>query len=449
MSVHEVNFDGLAGPTHNHAGLAAGNLASLQHGGHRSNPRACVLQGLAKMKLLTGLGLKQAFLPPHPRPDLDFLRACGFRGDDACVLGAAATHAPHLLAACWSASAMWTANAATVAPSTDTADGRVHVVVANLVANLHRSLEPAHTARIFRAIFSDPTRFAVHDPLPGNLALADEGAANHTRLAPHHGARGLHLFVYGRKAAEETRGATHLRRFGARQTLEASQAVARLLQLDPATVCFARQHPAAIDAGVFHNDVIAVGNENVLLHHELAWIDTPAVVRTLRRQFARLHAGAELITITVPARRVSLRAAVASYLLNSQLVTTAPGEMALIAPVECRRSRSVCRFLDDLIERGNTPIRAVHFVDLRQSMRNGGGPACLRLRIVLNEAELAALPPGVFLDPDRHAALETWARTYYRERLGPRDLADPSLAAEARHALAGLGRLPGLRWCAP
>ncbi len=427
MAAHEVNFDGLVGPTHNYAGLSAGNVASIRHGGRSSNPRAAALQGLAKMKFLADLGAKQAFLPPHPRPDVATLRAFGFGGTEAQVLAAAARHAPRLLAAAWSASNMWLANAATVAPSSDTADGRVHLVVANLVSNLHRAIEASRTADVFRAILHDASRFVVHDPLPGGLGMADEGAANHTRLAPTHGDGGLHLFVHGRDGTK--RGP---RVFPARQTLAASQAVARLLQLDDDCVCFARQNPAAIDAGVFHNDVIAVGNENVLLHHELAWEDGPKVVRDLRRRFTRLHRDADLITIKVSSRRVPLREAVATYLFNSQLVTVAPGRMVLIAPTECQRSRRVGRFLEQLIRSGDTPIRDVHFFDLRQSMRNGGGPACLRLRVVLNDKELAALPAAVFIDERRHEQLVAWVRANYPDKVTPRDLVDPRLATASQ-----------------
>lgn len=448
MPAHEVNFDGLVGPSHNYAGLSSGNLASTAHGGARSNPREAALQGLAKMKFLADLGVPQAVLPPHPRPSLEALRALGFGGSDAQVLRAAARHAPRLLVACSSASAMWAANAATVAPSRDAADRRVHFTPANLVSKFHRSIEPAQTARTLRAIFRDPAYFQIHDALPATLAFADEGAANHTRFAPAPFRRGLHLFVYGHHAfATPSRSAGRLpvpQRFPSRQSLEASEAIARCHDLAPAAVVFAQQHPAAIDAGVFHNDVISVGHENVFLYHEHAFVDTPHVIAELRRRFAALHRGRELIAVRVPASRVSLADAVRSYLFNSQLVTLRSGHLALIAPRDCADTPAVHAFLDDLLAGARTPIREVHYLDLKQSMRNGGGPACLRLRVVLTDAERRAVAPGVFLTNATYAALVAWVRAHYPERLTVRDLADPALLENTHRALDRLTQLLAL-----
>src|SRR4051812_47984080 len=130
--MREYNFDGLIGPTHNYAGLSPGNLASQHHGGQPSQPREAALQGLEKMRFVSELGVGQAVLPPQPRPSLRTLRSLGFTGSDEEVITRAARDAEHLLRLTSSASAMWTANAATVAPSADTADGRVHLTPANL-----------------------------------------------------------------------------------------------------------------------------------------------------------------------------------------------------------------------------------------------------------------------------------------------------------------------------
>ena len=196
----EANFDGLPGPTHNYGGLATGNLASERNKNLVANPRRAALQGLAKMKALADRGFVQAVLPPHERPDVAALRALGFSGDDTGVLTAAARQAPQLLSACSSAAAMWVANAATVSPSADTADGRVHFTPANLVAHFHRSLEAATTTRVLRAIFADARQFVVHEPLPAAPQFGDEGAANHTRFTTGTQTPGVELFVYGRSA---------------------------------------------------------------------------------------------------------------------------------------------------------------------------------------------------------------------------------------------------------
>ena len=430
----ETNFDGIPGPTHNYSGLATGNLASEKNRNAVANPKLAALQGLAKMKALADLGFAQAVLPPHERPYLTALRALGFSGSDADVVMRAARDAPQLLAACSSAAAMWVANAATVSPSADTADGRVHFTPANLVSHFHRSLEAATTARVLRSIFADSRHFVVHHALPSAAQFGDEGAANHTRFAsaPESVGAGVELFVYGREAMNPS--ATTPMRFPARQTREAAQAIARRHLLDPARTIFAQQSPDAIDAGVFHNDVIAVGTDRVLLCHERAYVDQEKVLSDLRERLPGFT------PIVVPEREVSLERAVATYLFNSQLLTRGDGGMLLVAPAECSDDPAVRVFLDRLIA-GGGPIRELRTFDLRQSMRNGGGPACLRLRIVLTPAERAASASGIWLDESLHTALVAWVAKHYRDRLAPADLADPALVDESRRALDELSTL--------
>src|SRR5687768_4728316 len=100
MSTYEVNFDGLVGPTHNYSGLAEGNIAARKNALTDSNPREAALQGLAKMKHLSDLGIRQCILPPQDRPAVGILRKLGFSGDDAAVISRAAAAAPGLLRAC-------------------------------------------------------------------------------------------------------------------------------------------------------------------------------------------------------------------------------------------------------------------------------------------------------------------------------------------------------------
>lgn len=437
----EVNFDGLVGPTHNYAGLSHGNLASTRSRGLVANPRAAALQGLAKMKALADLGVPQAVLPPHERPHLLTLRAFGFRGSDAAVLAAAFRQAPGLLASCASASGMWVANAATVTPSADTPDGRVHFTPANLASKLHRAIETAQTTRTLRAIFPADRHFVVHDPVPGAAGCGDEGAANHTRFTASQGSRGLHLFAFGHHALGADLGADKPARFPSRQAAEVSATIARRHGLPARMTVWARQSPAAIDAGVFHNDVISTGHENLFLCHEQAFHNFAQVVVDLERGFRRLNRGSRLAIVRVPADRVSLTDAVESYLFNSQIVTVAPNHFAFIAPVQCRESSRVHHFLEELLANGKTSLREVRYFNLKESMRNGGGPACLRLRVVLTAAERAALPPQVWLTGATHAALVHWVKKHYRDELRPADLADPALLEEGRRALDELTRL--------
>jgi len=433
----DCQFDGLPGPTHNYSGMSHGNVASARHAGSASNPREAALQGLAKMRAIASRGYPQAVLPPHERPHVPTLRALGFEGSDADVLARAAREAPSLLSASSSAAAMWTANAATVSASADTADGRVHLTPANLASLLHRSIETATTTRVLTAIFADPRHFVVHEPLPAAAPTGDEGAANHTRFAGP-GARdaGVELFVHGRSAYDLDAPAP--RRYPARQTREACEAIARRHRLDPARTVHAQQHPDAIDAGVFHNDVIAVGQGRTLLVHERAWTDTRG---TVDRIAALVGAGFRADVVTEA--ELPVDDAVATYLFNSQLVEKPDGGLLLVAAADVREHARASAVLDRWSAPGG-PVAETLVLDLRQSMRNGGGPACLRLRVPLTREERAAIGPRIFLDETLADELDAWIRRHYRDRLLPADLADPQLLDESRRALDELTRILAL-----
>jgi len=434
----EVNFDGLVGPTHNYAGLAPGNLHSTASARTVSHPKQAALQGIAKMRRLADLGLTQAVLPPQERPDLLSLRRLGFDGNDAEVLARAAEEAPALLSACYSASGMWAANAATFSPSLDSADGHAHITPANLTTLFHRHIEVGFMERLMASIFGSSAGVVVHESLPGTAALADEGAANHTRLCRAHGEPGLEFFVYGRIgiASGSAERQTSPTLFQGRQTREASEALARLHRLDPDRVVFAQQSPEAIDAGVFHNDVICVGNENVLLYHEQAFVDTEGAVETLRERFAALPGSPELCPIRVDAASLTLEAASSCYLFNSQIVSvpSEPGSMRLIMPEGCREHPSAAGVIDRIVA-GDNPITGVEFVDVSESLKNGGGPACLRQRMVLSDEQIAAIRPRLLLDDALAADLEAWVNRHYRDTIEPKDLADPALATDSVAAL--------------
>lgn len=430
----EVNFDGLVGPTHNYGGLAHGNLAAAVNEGQVSNPREAALQGLTKMRALMKLGLTQGVFPPHERPHVPSLRKMGFSGSDADVIGAAAKASPLLLANVSSASAMWTANAATVSPSADTGDGRVHLTPANLSSHFHRGIETETTSRVLRAIFSDPSKFAVHDAV-SFPTFGDEGAANHCRLAASHAERGVELFVYGRSAFEKRGDA----KFGARQAMEASHVVATQHDLwRGGGAILVQQTGKAIDAGAFHNDVVAVSNGNVLMFHREAFERRDLVLDGLKR--AAGARGFEPVLLETSVDELTLEEAVKSYLFNSQIVTLPQGGMALILPHEVEETPRAKAFVDRVLDT-NGQIREAHYLDLRQSMRNGGGPACLRLRVVLTESELAALGAGVIVDEKKVVALEAIVRQRYRDRLEVNDLADPALLDESRAALDEIGQV--------
>lgn len=406
MALVEMNFDGIVGPSHNYAGLSPGNLAATANAGAVSQPRAAALQGLAKMRANMALGLAQGVLLPLVRPNAAWLEQLGTGMADA---------PPHLRAQAMSASSMWAANAATVSPAPDTADGRCHLTVANLMTMPHRSHEWSGTLAQLRLAFADARHFAVHEPAPP--PFGDEGAANHMRLCPGHGERGVEVFVYGVTGGP----------FPARQHIEASQAVARLNRVR--TALFAEQSPEAIAAGAFHNDVVAVANETVLFAHEQAFADRNKLYAELRSAMP----GVEIVE--VPASRISLADAVRSYLFNAQLVTLpGGGGMALILPNEAQGVPAVWSWLEELVA-GNGPIRRLAPVDVRQSMANGGGPACLRLRVV---ADPATVDPRFLLDEAKAERIEAVIARHWPETIDPAGLGDPALTAKVVGARAAL-----------
>ncbi|WP_256849324.1 N-succinylarginine dihydrolase [Pantoea sp. Fr-CA_6] len=431
MKATEANFDGLVGLTHHYAGLSFGNEASTRNQLQPSNPRLAAKQGLLKMKALADMGYVQGVIPPHERPNIAALRQLGFGGSDEQVLAAAGKTAPGLLSAVSSASAMWVANAATVSPSADSLDGRVHLTVANLNNKFHRAIEAPETAWLLRSIFRDDRHFAVHDALPQVAMFGDEGAANHNRLGGAYGERGVQLFVYGRDSSHEGKAP---QRYPARQTREASEAVARLHQLSPESVLYAQQNPAVIDQGVFHNDVIAVSNQQMLFCHQHAFVSQPELLAQLRSRVPGF------VALEVPENRVSVKDAVETYLFNSQLLSRPDGTMMLVLPEESRQHPGVWRYLCEQVE-ADTPLKALKVFDLRESMYNGGGPACLRLRVVLTPQEQQAVNPAVLMNDRLFSTLNNWVDRHYRDRLTQADLVDPELLREGRDALDELTKL--------
>ena len=435
---YEVNYDGLVGPTHNYAGLSLGNIASTGHKATLSKPKEAALQGLKKMKALHDLGFKQGFFLPHERPHISTLKKLGFSGTPTQIIEKCAKQAPQLLSSISSASAMWTANAATVSPASDTHDGKTHFTAANLVNKFHRSIEAPFTSRLLQKIFSNEDFFQHHAPLPMHDQWGDEGAANHTRLARDYGSFGIGFFVYGKSVISDLQP----KKFPARQTKEASEAISRAHQLKNAFFC--QQKPETIDAGVFHNDVAAVGNCDLLFYHENAFLDSHSQLPALQKLFLTTT-GAQLNLLEVPNKEVPLADAVQSYLFNSQLIRhPTTGQTLLIAPQECHTNTTVKTYLDAIVRSQPHLISAVHYFDLKESMQNGGGPACLRLRVVLSDEALKASHQFVLMNDERYLELVTWVNKYYRDRLAPSDLADPALYQESCAALDALTQITNL-----
>lgn len=435
---YEINFDGIVGPTHNYSGLSFGNIASMTSKLTRSNPKQAALQGLKKMKLLYDLGINQAVLPPHERPHIPTLRRLGFSGTSRSIPEAVFKINPLLLFNYSSASAMWTANSGTFTPSIDSSDKKVHITPANLASTRHRTIEAEDTAKIFKKIFPNQTFFSNHDPLPYGNIFNDEGAANHTRLCKNYSGPGIHLFVYGMRALEDW--APRPKKFPARQTLEASQAIIRSHKIQEERTVLAQQSPLAIDAGIFHNDVIAVGDRNLFFYHENAFLNNKETINELRDKMEK-HLDTELYTIEVPASVIPLQTAVETYLFNSQLITLSDNTFALIAPIECQENQIVSTYLQKLVQDPDTPIRDTHYINTKESMQNGGGPACLRTRFILTENELTHMNQKCLFNDQLFERLNHWAAKYYRDSLEPNELRDPKLVDETQTALNELTRI--------
>jgi succinylarginine dihydrolase len=238
------------------------------------------------------------------------------------------------------------------------------------------------------------------------------------RLAPAHDQPGFEIFVYGVSGGP----------FPARQHLEASKAVARLNRLDPKRTFFAQQSEEAIAAGAFHNDVVAVANERVLLAHEQAFADKGALIAACEREVSGFE------YVEVPAADVPLADAIRSYLFNAQLVTPPDGQPTLIVPSEARETPTVWRWIERHVA-GNGPIRRVEVVDVRQSMANGGGPACLRLRVV---ADPGTIDPRFLADEPKLDRIAEVIRREWPEQIHHQELQRPALIADIERARAAL-----------
>ena len=431
-SLLEINIDGMIGPTHHFGGLGVGNLASLSSQNEVSNPREAALEGIAKMELLAGLGIDQFYLPPLERPNWRWLESIGFAGERGDVLRRCLDEAPSLLSAAYSSAFMWTANAATVAPSCDTVDGKLHIGPANLCSNLHRGQEATERRDQLRTMFGPIPNAQVHEPLPSVVSLRDEGAANHMRLCDLSGQKAVHVFVHG---PGESRDPNPVRRtkFLSRQTELASRRIASCLQLRKEDCLFVEQTECAIDAGVFHNDVIAMSHGNLLIYHEHAFAGSANTVELIREKFFA-KTGQSLIALCVSESELTLHEAVRTYLFNSQLVSleTQKQRMELICPSQCEASKPVQALLKKWIKDDSIPIESVRFLSLDQSMRNGGGPACLRLRVTLSREQIKSLGTRFLVTDPRIADLISIVKREYPDSLCLGDLASLEFAEHAR-----------------
>ena len=424
----EINFDGLIGPTHNYAGLSQGNLASQKHLNKTSNPKAAALQGLDKMRLIMDQGIPQGFFLPHERPHLKTLRALGFSGTDEDIINRATKQNPLLLKNVYSASSMWAANAATFSPSIDSYDQNIHITPANLNTMFHRSIEHEFTQTQLELMFGGVA--IVHDPIENISGYGDEGAANHLRVSEQHLKSGFQIFVYGSSAFEVHQGMI------TRQAEEISKAVSIMHQLDPDRVLFLKQNEQAINAGSFHNDIVSLANEEVFIFHQEAFADRVELERILHHLKDHVKG---FHPIEILSEDISLDDLVSSYLLNSQLITVKNNEMMMLLPEEVQNHSNCMRWLEEI--KSSSPIKHIEFVDIRQSMMNGGGPACLRFKITVNNDEFNQINEKFLLTPKKLMDLRALVTKHYRDKLNPADLLDNNLVQESYRFLDELTQL--------
>ena len=434
----EINFDGLIGPTHNYSGLSDGNIASKKNFLSVSNPKEAALQGLKKAKILINAGLNQGLFLPHERPFIPGLKKLGFSGDNETILKSAYEYSKVLLSNFSSASSMWAANAATISPSPDTKDGKVHITPANLNTMFHRSLESDFTYTQCKLIFSD-TCFVVHKPALSISGYGDEGAANHLRISKTHEDKGFEIFVFGESAFKEEAFAEYQKTsFIKRQALEVSKSVALSHKLDRNNVFYLQQHPRAIDKGSFHNDIVSLSNENIFIAHEKAFLNRDVLNHVLKHLELEVE---NFNYIEIPDKEIPLDDIISSYLLNSQLFTNGEGEMQLILPAEVQNYENCMQWLEKLKQ--TSDVKLFDFVNIKQSMMNGGGPACLRLKVILNEDEINKVNKNFILNNKRLELIEDLIEREYRDELYPDDLKDPSLLDESRRVLDELTQIFG------
>ena len=425
----EINFDGLIGPTHNYSGLSEGNIASFNNSKKTSSPLNAALQGLEKMKLLIDLGIPQGIFLPHERPNLNFLRSHGFLGSDTDIVASAAKNSNLLLNQSYSASSMWAANAATFSPSADSQDSIAHITPANLFSMPHRRIEAEFTYQQLNIIFNR-SHFKIHKPINSSDLMGDEGAANHLRITNHHLDKGIQIFVYGRDSSQESSN------FVARQSKAASEYIANSHKLDMEQTFFLKQNIKAINSGSFHNDIVSLSTENVFIFHEEAFNDSKNEIQKIRNAF---KVEDECFFIEILKNDIPLDILVNSYLLNSQLVRNSSGDMTFIMPTEVKNYSECTEWLARIKE--NSPIKDFKYIDIKQSMMNGGGPACLRFKIVVNENEFNNINPNFLLTPVLIKKLESLIKNSYRDTLEIRDLADPELINESYTILDNLTQI--------
>ena len=398
----EYNLDSMIGPTHHFGGLSKGNLASMAHQFQMSSPKKAALEGLEKMRLAHEIGQNQLWFPPQRRPIFDAM--INGAGSDIDKVRWAFDNNPELLSQLFSSSAMWMANNATVSGSADSSDGLVHVIPANLSTLAHRRVEVAQNLILLNYAFFTK-QFKVHPPL--SHRFRDEGAANHMQFSTDGHSKSLHLFVYNRsKSGDEDKYLP----FPLRQSYEASRSLAKAMNIPETQTLICRQLATSVQKGVFHHDVVGMSHQDVLIIHELALEDQDHTLQLLQTMSQNILKK-KLTIIQVSSEQLSLKEALDTYFFNSQFIKDQDGNVHLICAQQCNNHPKVSLLVDDLI--AQKVIEKVHYISLSESMMNGGGPACLRLRLPLTSKEFSNIPNCFKFSDEKYQEMVHFVHQFY------------------------------------
>ncbi|RAP29346.1 succinylarginine dihydrolase [Candidatus Marinamargulisbacteria bacterium SCGC AG-414-C22] len=414
-------FDAVIGPTYHFGGLSFGNTHSMSHQQQRSYPKKTALEGLHKMQRVSQLGFKQYVLPPQPRQFLSLLKAFGLVGDSTTEIQQFYHDYPKQFSAIFSASAAWVANAFIATPSCDTASQRVHITPANLVSNDHRKLELCYTTQQLQQLFLDSDFFKVNQAV--KQSCPDEGAANMIRLGTL--TQGFYLFVYNVSQQDPCHT-----RFPGRQSKEALSFIVKKHGINADRVCYLQQSFRAVDAGVFHNDVIAFGDQDVLVVHEHAYEDQSRMLGMLQDYYNRFYEK-PLTIVEIAEKDLSLATAVTTYFFNSQFVKCPNDSYVLICPDTCKEDASIQRVITLLSAQLQAPLQ-VTYVSVSESLQNGGGPACLRGFVALTDSERHAMNSVYEFTPQCAEKLISFVQSHYPTTLDCADLCDVGMIQECQ-----------------
>jgi succinylarginine dihydrolase len=181
---------------------------------------------------------------------------------------------------------------------------------------------------------------------------------------------------------------------------------------------------------------VSLANEEVFIFHQEAFADRVELERVLHHLKEHVKG---FHPIEILSEDISLDDLVSSYLLNSQLITVDNNEMMMLLPEEVQNHPNCMRWLDEI--QSSSPIKYLEFVDIRQSMMNGGGPACLRFKAVVNNDEFDRLNERFLLSPTKLMDLRTLVSKHYRDKLHPEDLLDIKFMQESYTFLDELTQL--------